>query len=129
MWGAGWCDRGGKPCDRPHRLRGNKMSGRTLFAEIHRNSRGTCPSHVAVGRPAHRRNYRRSGRYDVRVSPPRSSNSRTTRRLIFTITGGQRTGVKSIEVHLQTFSTRPYRLRDVIDRESNLLRLPRRRDV
>src|SRR6266853_2106250 len=65
--------------------------------------------------------YRRSGRYDVRVNPKTIEQPNNRVDLIFTITEGSKTGVKSIEfIGNNAYSS--YRLRDVIKtRESNLL--------
>jgi hypothetical protein len=65
--------------------------------------------------------YRRSGRYDVHVTPEIIEQPNNRVDLVFTITEGQKTGVKSIDfVGNTTYSS--YRLKDVIKtRESNLL--------
>ncbi len=65
--------------------------------------------------------YRRSGRYDVSVVPEIIEQPNNRVDLIFTVTEGQKTGVKSIEFVGNSFYS-GYRLRDVIKtRESNLL--------
>jgi outer membrane protein insertion porin family len=65
--------------------------------------------------------YRRSGRYDVRVNPEIIEQPNNRVDLIFTITEGSKTGVKSIEF-IGNAAYSSYRLRDVIKtRESNLL--------
>jgi outer membrane protein insertion porin family len=65
--------------------------------------------------------YRHSGRYDVTVNPEIIEQPNNRVDLIFTITEGQKTGIKSIEfVGNVVYSS--YRLKDVIKtRESNLL--------
>ena len=65
--------------------------------------------------------YRRSGRYDVRVEPKIIEQPNNRVDLIFEVTEGTKTGVKSIEfVGNKAYSS--YRLRDIIKtRESNLL--------
>jgi outer membrane protein insertion porin family len=65
--------------------------------------------------------YRRSGRYDVRVNPEIIEQPNNRVDLIFTITEGSKTGVKSVEF-IGNVAVSSYRLRDVIKtRESNLL--------
>ncbi len=65
--------------------------------------------------------YRRSGRYDVRVTPEVIEQPNNRVDLVFTVEEGAKTGVKSIEfVGNNAYSS--YRLRDVIKtHESNLL--------
>jgi len=65
--------------------------------------------------------YRRSGRYDVSVTPEIIEQPNNRVDLVFTVTEGQKTGVKSIEfIGNNAYSS--YRLKDVIKtRESNLL--------
>lgn len=65
--------------------------------------------------------YRRSGRYDVRVTPEFIEQPNNRVDLIFTIVEGDKTGVASIEfIGNQAFSS--YRLKDVIKtHESNFL--------
>jgi outer membrane protein insertion porin family len=65
--------------------------------------------------------YRHSGRYDIRVDPEIIEQPNNRVDLVFTITEGAKTGVKSIEfVGNSAYSS--YRLKDVIKtRESNLL--------
>jgi len=65
--------------------------------------------------------YRRSGRYDVRVNPEIIEQPNNRVDLIFTITEGQKTGVKSVEfIGNNAYSS--YRLKDIIKtHESNLL--------
>src|SRR4051794_3097354 len=65
--------------------------------------------------------YRRSGRYDVRVTPEIIEQPNNRVDLIFTVVEGQKTGVRSIEFVGNSYYS-AYRLRDVIKtRESNLL--------
>jgi len=65
--------------------------------------------------------YRRSGRYDVRVNPEIIEQPNNRVDLIFTITEGSKTGVKSIEF-IGNVAVSSYRLRDIIKtRESNIL--------
>jgi outer membrane protein insertion porin family len=65
--------------------------------------------------------YRRSGRYDVSVVPEIIEQPNNRVDLIFTITEGQKTGVKSIQFIGNNYYS-AYRLKDVIKtRESNLL--------
>ncbi len=65
--------------------------------------------------------YRRSGRYDVRVTPEIIEQPNNRVDLVFTIVEGTKTGVRSIEFVGNVYYS-SYRLRDVIKtRESNLL--------
>src|SRR3982075_2396218 len=99
-----------------------KVKDEQLSAEIQSKPRGTL-SRPMVQSDAQRiaEIYRRSGRYDVRVNPEIIEQPNNRVDLIFTITEGSKTGVKSIEfVGNQFYSS--YRLKDVIKtRESNLL--------
>jgi outer membrane protein insertion porin family len=99
-----------------------KVKDEQLSAEIQSKPRGTL-SRPMVQADAQRiaEIYRRSGRYDVRVNPEIIEQPNNRIDLIFTITEGSKTGVKSIEfIGNQAYSS--YRLRDVIKtRESNLL--------
>jgi outer membrane protein insertion porin family len=99
-----------------------KVKDEQLSAEIQSKPRGTL-SRPMVQSDAQRiaEIYRRSGRYDVRVNPEIIEQPNNRVDLIFTITEGSKTGVKSIEfIGNVAFSS--YRLRDVIKtRESNLL--------
>ncbi|MFZ5734293.1 MAG: outer membrane protein assembly factor BamA [Pseudomonadota bacterium] len=65
--------------------------------------------------------YRRSGRFDVRVEPKIVEQPNNRVDLIFEVTEGAKTGVKSIEfIGNKAFSS--YRLKDIIKtRESNIL--------
>ena len=99
-----------------------KVKDEQLSAEIQSKPRGTF-SRPMVQSDAQRiaEIYRRSGRYDVHVTPEIIEQPNNRVDLVFTITEGQKTGVKSIEfVGNNTYSS--YRLKDVIKtRESNLL--------
>lgn len=99
-----------------------KVKDEQLSAEIQSKPRGTF-SRPMVQSDAQRiaEIYRRSGRYDVHVTPEIIEQPNNRVDLVFTITEGQKTGVKSIDfVGNTTYSS--YRLKDVIKtRESNLL--------
>jgi outer membrane protein insertion porin family len=99
-----------------------KVKDEQLSAEIQSKPRGTL-SRPMVQSDAQRiaEIYRRSGRYDVRVNPEIIEQPNNRVDLIFTITEGSKTGVKSIEF-IGNVAYSSYRLRDVIKtRESNLL--------
>ncbi|MGJ4902788.1 outer membrane protein assembly factor BamA [Bradyrhizobium sp. HKCCYLS2058] len=99
-----------------------KVKDEQLQAEVQSKPRGTL-SRPMVQSDAQRiaEIYRRSGRYDVRVTPEMIEQPNNRVDLIFTIEEGAKTGVKSIEfVGNNAFSS--YRLKDVIKtRETNLL--------
>ncbi|UWU89646.1 outer membrane protein assembly factor BamA [Bradyrhizobium sp. CB1015] len=99
-----------------------KIKDEQLTAEVQSKARGTF-SRAMVQSDTLRiaEIYRRSGRYDVRVTPEIIEQPNNRVDLIFTIEEGVKTGVKSIEfVGNNAFSS--YRLRDVIKtRETNLL--------
>src|SRR4051794_35406077 len=99
-----------------------KVKDEQLSAEIQSKPRGTL-SRPMVQSDAQRiaEIYRRSGRYDVRVNPEIIEQPNNRVDLVFTITEGSKTGVRSIEfIGNNAYSS--YRLRDVIKtRESNLL--------
>ncbi|MGX9393526.1 outer membrane protein assembly factor BamA [Nitrobacteraceae bacterium UC4446_H13] len=99
-----------------------KVKDEQLSAEIQSKSRGTL-SRPMVQADALRITeiYRRSGRYDVRVDPEMIQQPNNRVDLIFVITEGDKTGVKSVEfVGNHAFSS--YRLKDVIKtHESNWL--------
>src|SRR5947209_8078144 len=99
-----------------------KVKDEQLSAEIQSKPRGTL-SRPMVQSDALRiaEIYRRSGRYDVRVTPEIIEQPNNRVDLIFTITEGGKTGVKSIEfIGNQAYSA--YRLKDIIKtHESNLL--------
>src|SRR3954466_3775986 len=99
-----------------------KVKDEQLSAEIQSKPRGTL-SRPMVQSDAQRiaEIYRRSGRYDVRVNPEIIEQPNNRVDLIFTITEGSKTGVKSIEF-VGNVAVSSYRLRDVIKtRESNIL--------
>jgi outer membrane protein insertion porin family len=99
-----------------------KVKDEQLTAEIQSKPRGTF-SRPMVQSDAQRiaEIYRRSGRYDVRVNPEIIEQPNNRVDLIFTVTEGGKTGVKSIEF-IGNAAYSSYRLRDVIKtRESNLL--------
>jgi outer membrane protein insertion porin family len=99
-----------------------KVKDEQLSAEIQSKPRGTL-SRPMVQSDAQRiaEIYRRSGRYDVRVNPEIIEQPNNRVDLVFTITEGSKTGVKSIEfIGNRAFSS--YRLKDIIKtHESNLL--------
>ena len=99
-----------------------KVKDEQLSAEIQSKPRGTL-SRPMVQSDAQRiaEIYRRSGRYDVHVTPEIIEQPNNRVDLIFTITEGSKTGVKSIEF-MGNVAYSSYRLKDVIKtRESNLL--------
>ncbi|MBR1086032.1 outer membrane protein assembly factor BamA [Bradyrhizobium manausense] len=99
-----------------------KVKDEQLTAEVQSKSRGTF-SRAMVQSDTLRiaEIYRRSGRYDVTVTPEIIEQPNNRVDLIFTVNEGAKTGVQSIEfVGNNAFSG--YRLRDVIKtRETNLL--------
>ncbi len=99
-----------------------KVKDEQLSAEIQSKSRGTL-SRPMVQADALRITeiYRRAGRYDVRVDPEMIQQPNNRVDLIFVITEGEKTGVKSVEfIGNHAFSS--YRLKDVIKtHESNWL--------
>ncbi|MEW6644458.1 MAG: outer membrane protein assembly factor BamA [Pseudomonadota bacterium] len=99
-----------------------KVKDDQLSAEIQSKPRGTF-SRPMVQSDAQRiaEIYRRSGRYDVRVVPQIIEQPNNRVDLVFEVTEGNKTGVKSINfVGNSAYSS--YRLRDIIKtRESNLL--------
>src|SRR5579883_1611807 len=99
-----------------------KVKDEQLSGEIQSKPRGTF-SRPMVQSDAQRiaEIYRRSGRYDVHVTPEIIEQPNNRVDLIFTIEEGVKTGVKSIEFVGNSFYS-SYRLRDVIKtRESNWL--------
>jgi outer membrane protein insertion porin family len=99
-----------------------KVKDEQLSAEIQSKPRGTF-SRPMVQSDAQRiaEIYRRSGRYDVRVTPEIIEQPNNRVDLIFTVTEGTKTGVRSIEF-VGNVAYSSYRLKDVIKtRESNLL--------
>jgi outer membrane protein insertion porin family len=99
-----------------------KVKDEQLSAEIQSKPRGTL-SRPMVQSDAQRiaEIYRRSGRYDVRVNPEIIEQPNNRVDLVFTITEGSKTGVKSVDfIGNTTYSS--YRLKDIIKtHESNLL--------
>src|SRR6202048_4124647 len=99
-----------------------KVKDEQLTAEIQSKPRGTL-SRPMVQSDAQRivEIYRHSGRYDVRVNPEIIEQPNNRVDLVFTITEGPKTGVKSVEfVGNNAYSS--YRLKDIIKtHESNLL--------
>jgi outer membrane protein insertion porin family len=99
-----------------------KVKDEQLTAEIQSKPRGTL-SRPMVQSDAQRiaEIYRRSGRYDVRVNPEIIEQPNNRVDLVFTITEGQKTGIKSVDfIGNQAYSS--YRLKDVIKtHEANLL--------
>ncbi|HXI07217.1 MAG: outer membrane protein assembly factor BamA [Bradyrhizobium sp.] len=99
-----------------------KVKDEQLSAEIQSKPRGTF-SRPMVQSDAQRiaEIYRRSGRYDVRVNPEIIEQPNNRVDLIFTVTEGSKTGVRSIDF-VGNVAYSSYRLRDIIKtRESNLL--------
>jgi outer membrane protein insertion porin family len=99
-----------------------KVKDEQLSSEIQSKPRGTL-SRPMVQSDAQRiaEIYRRSGRYDVRVNPEIIEQPNNRVDLIFTITEGSKTGVKSIEF-IGNVAVSSFRLRDIIKtRESNIL--------
>jgi len=99
-----------------------KIKDEQLSAEVQSKPRGTL-SRPMVQSDALRiaEIYRHSGRYDVRVDPQIIEQPNNRVDLVFTITEGVKTGVKSIQfIGNNTYSS--YRLKDIIKtHESNLL--------
>jgi outer membrane protein insertion porin family len=99
-----------------------KVKDEQLSGEIQSKPRGTL-SRPMVQSDAQRivEIYRHSGRYDVRVNPEIIEQPNNRVDLVFTITEGEKTGVKSIEfIGNNAYSS--YRLKDIIKtHESNLL--------
>ena len=99
-----------------------KVKDEQLSAEVQSKPRGTL-SRPMVQSDAQRiaEIYRRSGRYDVRVNPEIIEQPNNRVDLVFTITEGSKTGVKSIEfIGNNAFSS--YRLKDIIKtHEANIL--------
>jgi outer membrane protein insertion porin family len=99
-----------------------KVKDEQLTAEIQSKPRGTL-SRPMVQSDAQRiaEIYRRSGRYDISVNPEIIEQPNNRVDLVFTITEGGKTGIKSVEfVGNNAYSS--YRLKDIIKtHESNLL--------
>lgn len=99
-----------------------KVKDEQLAAEIQSKPRGTL-SRPLVQSDAQRiaEIYRRSGRYDVRVVPQIIEQPNNRVDLVFGITEGSKTGVKSIRFVGNSFYS-SYRLKEIIKtRESNIL--------
>jgi outer membrane protein insertion porin family len=99
-----------------------KVKDEQLSAEIQSKPRGTL-SRPMVQSDAQRiaEIYRRSGRYDVHVTPEIIEQPNNRVDLVFTIVEGSKTGVKSIEF-IGNVAYSSYRLKDIIKtHESNLL--------
>jgi len=99
-----------------------KIKDEQLSAEVQSKPRGTL-SRPMVQSDAQRivEIYRHSGRYDVRVDPQIIEQPNNRVDLIFTITEGAKTSVKSIEFVGNNYYS-SYRLKDIIKtHESNLL--------
>ncbi len=99
-----------------------KVKDEQLSAEVQSKPRGTF-SRPMVQSDAERiaEIYRHSGRYDVHVNPQIIEQPNNRVDLVFEITEGAKTGVKSIEFIGNNFYS-SYRLKDIIKtRESNLL--------
>jgi len=99
-----------------------KVKDEQLSSEIQSKPRGTL-SRPMVQSDAQRiaEIYRRSGRYDVHVNPEIIEQPNNRVDLVFTITEGSKTGVRSVEfIGNNAYSS--YRLKDIIKtHESNLL--------
>jgi outer membrane protein insertion porin family len=99
-----------------------KIKDEQLSAEVQSKPRGTL-SRPMVQSDAQRiaEIYRHSGRYDIRVDPEIIEQPNNRVDLVFTISEGAKTGVKSIEfIGNNAYSS--YRLKDIIKtHESNLL--------
>ena len=99
-----------------------KVKDEQLTAEVQSKPRGTL-SRPMVQSDAQRiaEIYRRSGRYDVRVNPQIIEQPNNRVDLVFEVTEGQKTGVRSVEF-IGNNAYSPYRLKDIIKtHESNLL--------
>ncbi|TXJ29161.1 MAG: outer membrane protein assembly factor BamA [Afipia sp.] len=99
-----------------------KVKDEQLQAEVQSKARGTLSRAMVQSDTARITEiYRRNGRYDVRVEPKIIEQPNNRVDLVFEVTEGAKTGVKSIDfVGNQAFSA--YRLRDVIKtRETNFL--------
>jgi outer membrane protein insertion porin family len=99
-----------------------KVKDDQLSAEIQSKPRGTL-SRPMVQSDAQRiaEIYRHSGRYDVTVIPEIIEQPNNRVDLVFTVTEGQKTGIKSIEF-VGNVAYSSYRLKDIIKtKESNLL--------
>jgi outer membrane protein insertion porin family len=99
-----------------------KIKDEQLTAEVQSKARGTL-SRPMVQSDAERiiEIYRHSGRYDVTVNPEIIDQPNNRVDLVFVISEGQKTGIKSIQFIGNNYYS-SYRLKDIIKtRESNLL--------
>ncbi|CAN5476908.1 outer membrane protein assembly factor BamA [soil metagenome] len=99
-----------------------KVKDEQLSAEVQSKARGTLSRAMVQSDTARITEiYRRNGRYDVKIEPKIIEQPNNRVDLVFEVTEGAKTGVKSIEfVGNQVYSS--YRLKDVIKtRESNFL--------
>lgn len=99
-----------------------KVKDEQLNAEVQSKARGTLSRAMVQSDVARITEiYRRNGRYDVKVEPKIIEQPNNRVDLVFEVTEGAKTGVKSIDfVGNKAYSA--YRLRDVIKtRESNFL--------
>lgn len=107
-----------------------KVKDEQLQAEVQSKARGTLSRATVQSDTARITEiYRRNGRYDVRVDPKIIEQPNNRVDLVFEVTEGSKTVVKSIEfIGNQAFSA--YRLRDQIKtRESNFLSFLASNDV
>ncbi|WP_040301791.1 outer membrane protein assembly factor BamA [Afipia clevelandensis] len=107
-----------------------KVKDEQLQAEVQSKPRGTLSRAMVQSDTARITEiYRRNGRYDVKVEPKIIDQPNNRVDLVFEVSEGVKTGVKSIEfVGNQAFSA--YRLRDIIKtRESNFLSFLGNNDV
>jgi len=107
-----------------------KVKDEQLQAEVQSKARGTLSRAMVQADTARITEiYRRNGRYDVRVEPKIIEQPNNRVDLVFEVTEGSKTVVKSIEfIGNQAFSS--YRLRDTIKtRESNFLSFLASNDV
>ena len=99
-----------------------KVKDEQLQAEVQSKARGTLSRAMVQSDTARITEiYRRNGRYDVKVEPKIIEQPNNRVDLVFEVTEGAKTGVKSIDfIGNKAFSA--YRLRDVIKtRETNFL--------
>lgn len=107
-----------------------KVKDEQLIAEVQSKARGTLSRAMVQSDTARITEiYRRNGRYDVKVEPKIIEQPNNRVDLVFEVTEGAKTGVKSIEfVGNKAYSA--YRLKDVIKtRESNFLSFLASNDV
>ncbi|MGY8664854.1 outer membrane protein assembly factor BamA [Bradyrhizobium sp. UFLA05-109] len=99
-----------------------KIKDEQLTAEVQSKPRGTFSRAVVQSDTLRIAEiYRRSGRYDVHVTPEIIEQPNNRVDLVFTIDEGAKTGIKSIDF-VGNVAYSSYRLRDVIKtRETNLL--------